>query len=141
MVTSDGVVKILDFGLAKISLASKITKSHTTVGTPAYMAPEQLRGEEVGPQTDIWALGVVFFELLTGDLPFRGEYTEALAYSILNEQPATLPDQPEVDRIIKRMLRKDPLQPYQSVDEALADRLDKRAPVAHQKRSGGAQRG
>ena len=75
------------------------------------------------------ALGIVLFELLTGDLPFRGEYQEALSYSILNEQPATLPDQPEVDRIIKRMLRKDPLQRYQSVDEMLADLLARRAPV------------
>src|SRR2546421_6942439 len=121
MVTADGVVKILDFGLAKIALASKITKSHTTVGTPSYMAPEQLRGEEVGPQADIWALGIVLFELLTGELPFRGEYQEAISYSILNEQPATLPDQPEVDRIIKRMLRKDPLQRYQSIEEVLHD--------------------
>ena len=141
MVTSDGVVKILDFGLAKITLASKLTKSHTTVGTPAYMAPEQLRGEDVGPQADIWSLGIVLFELLTGDLPFRGEYQEALSYSILNEQPATLPDQPEVDRIIKRMLRKDPLQRYQSVDEVLADLLARRAPVEQQELRGGAKLG
>jgi serine/threonine protein kinase/sugar lactone lactonase YvrE len=121
IVTRDGVVKILDFGLAKISLASKITKSHTTLGTAAYMAPEQLRGEEVGPQADIWALGVVLYELLTARLPFAGEYMQALAYSILNEQPASLPDQPRVDRIVKRMLRKDPLRRYQTSEELLQD--------------------
>ena len=121
MVTSDGVVKILDFGLAKISLATKITKSHTTLGTVAYMAPEQLRGEEVGPQTDLWALGIVLYELLTAKLPFAGEYMQALTYSILNEQPASLPGQPNVDRIVKRMLRKDPLQRYQTSEELLHD--------------------
>ena len=152
MVTSDGVVKILDFGLAKISLASNITKSHTSLGTAAYMAPEQIRGEEVGPQADIWALGIVLFELLTGKRPFRGDYAEALSYSILNEQPATVPDQPEVDRIVKRMLRKDPLQRYQTVEEVLHDLEPlktpssgsserKRATAAHQQLKSGAKLG
>ena len=141
MVTSDGVVKILDFGLAKISLASNITKSHTSLGTAAYMAPEQIRGEEVGPQADIWALGIILFELLTGKRPFRGDYAEALSYSILNEQPASLPDEPEIDRIIKRMLRKDPLQRYQTVDEVLADLRGKRAPVEQQRLKSGAKLG
>ena len=121
MVTSDGVVKVLDFGLAKLMTGTRITRSQMTVGTPSYMAPEQLRGKDVGPQADIWALGVVLFELLTGSLPFPAEHGEALIFSILNDPPATVPDQPEVDRIIKRMLRKDPLQRYQSVDEVLAD--------------------
>jgi len=141
MITADGVVKILDFGLAKITLASKITRSNTTVGTPAYMAPEQLRGEDVGPQADIWALGVVLFELLTGDLPFRGDYHAALSYAILNEQPASIPDQPEIDRIVKRMLRKDPLQRYQSVSELLADLAAKQAPAEHQRLKNGAKLG
>src|ERR1041385_2753424 len=128
MITSDGIAKILDFGLAKLAVASTITKSNTTVGTAAYMSPEQIRGQEVGPQTDIWALGIVFFELLTGRRPFRGEYPEALTYSILNEQPASLVGHPELDRIIKRMLRKDPLQRYQTVDEVLADLEPLKAP-------------
>jgi serine/threonine protein kinase/Tol biopolymer transport system component len=126
IVTRDGVAKILDFGLAKLALASRITKSNTTVGTAAYMSPEQIRGENVGPQADIWSLGVVFFELLTGRLPFLGEYTEALTYSILNEQPESIPEYPDADRIIKRMLRKDPLQRYQTIDEFLADLLERK---------------
>jgi serine/threonine protein kinase/Tol biopolymer transport system component len=121
MLTSDGIAKILDFGLAKLMLGSNITRSNTTLGTAAYMSPEQIRGEDVGPQSDIWSLGIVLFELLTGTRPFRGEYPEALTYSILNEQPASLPDQPDADRVIKRMLRKDPLQRYQTVDEVIAD--------------------
>ncbi|HEY5610812.1 MAG TPA: protein kinase [Thermoanaerobaculia bacterium] len=121
MLTRDGVAKILDFGLAKLTGATGITRDHTSLGTIAYMAPEQIRGEQVGPQADIWALGVVLFELLTGSRPFRGEYSEAISYSILNEQPAAIPDQPEADRIVKRMLRKDPLQRYQTIAEVLAD--------------------
>jgi len=121
MITADGIVKILDFGLAKLAVASNITKSHTTMGTAAYMAPEQIRGEPVGPQADIWSLGIVLFELLTGRRPFRGEYAEALTYAILNEQPASLPGKPELDRVYKRMLRKDPMQRYQTADEVLAD--------------------
>nr|MDP9362158.1 protein kinase [Acidobacteriota bacterium] len=126
MLTSDGVAKILDFGLAKLSGATGITRSHTSLGTIAYMTPEQIRGDQVGPQADIWALGVVLFELLTGKRPFRGEYTEAISYAILNEQPATITDlrsdlPHELDRIIKRMLRKDPLQRYQTASEVLSD--------------------
>ncbi|HLE57355.1 MAG TPA: protein kinase, partial [Rhodothermia bacterium] len=114
------------FGLAKLSGATGITRSHTSLGTIAYMAPEQIKGEEVGLQADIWALGIVLFELLTGKRPFRGEYTESIQYAILNEQPATItdlrPDLPsELDPIIKRMLRKDPLQRYQNVSEVLSD--------------------
>jgi eukaryotic-like serine/threonine-protein kinase len=141
MLTADGVVKIVDFGLAKLSAGSQLTKSRTSLGTAAYMAPEQLRGEEVGPQTDIWASGIVLFELLTGTRPFRGDYAEALSYSILNEQPATItelrPDLPvEIDRIIKKMLRKDPLQRYASTDEVIAELEVLRTPSSGSGKSG-----
>jgi eukaryotic-like serine/threonine-protein kinase len=141
MLTTDGVVKIVDFGLAKLSAGSQLTKSHTSLGTAAYMAPEQLRGEEIGPQADIWGTGIVLFELLTGTRPFRGEYAEALSYSILNEQPSTItelrPDLPaEVDRIIKKMLRKDPLQRYASTDEVIAELEVLRTPSSGSGKSG-----
>ncbi|MDP9362161.1 MAG: protein kinase, partial [Acidobacteriota bacterium] len=110
----------------KLTSGSDLTRSHTSVGTAAYMSPEQLRSEPVGPQTDIWALGILLFELLTGKRPFRGEYAEALSYSILNEQPMTVgelrPDLPAgVDPIIKRMLRKDPLQRQQTAEDVIVD--------------------
>ncbi len=74
MITKRGEVKNLDFGLAKLAGQSRITKTGTTVGTVAYMSPEQAQGEEVDHRTDIWSLGVVFYEILTGELPFKGEY-------------------------------------------------------------------
>jgi eukaryotic-like serine/threonine-protein kinase len=141
MLTPEGLVKVVDFGLAKLLAGSQLTKSHTSLGTAAYMAPEQLRGEEVGAQADIWSSGIVLFELLTGTRPFRGEYSEALSYSILNEQPATItelrPDLPvEIDRIIKKMLRKDPLQRYACTDDVIAELGVLRAPSSGSPTSG-----
>ncbi|MCM2317113.1 MAG: serine/threonine protein kinase, partial [Thermoanaerobaculia bacterium] len=141
IVTNEGVAKILDFGLAKLAGATHITQSKTTLGTLAYMAPEQIRGEAVGPQVDLWALGVVLFELLTGQRPFRGEYAQAVAYSILNEQPASLkelkPDAPpELERIVKKLLRKDPLQRCQTADEVLAELETLRVPNLGSAKSG-----
>ncbi len=83
-ITKDGIVKILDFGLAKLAGQTMMTKTGSTLGTVAYMSPEQLRGEEVDSRTDVWSLGVVFYEMITGKLPFNGEFGEAIIYSILN---------------------------------------------------------
>ncbi|MCM2315405.1 MAG: protein kinase, partial [Thermoanaerobaculia bacterium] len=141
MVTADGVVKIVDFGLAKLTDASLITQSTQTLGTLAYMAPEQIRGEPVGPQADLWSLGVVVFELLAGQRPFRGEYSQAIAFSILNEQPVSLaelrPDAPaELERVVRKLLRKDPLQRYQNADEVIAELEALRSPGSGSGKSG-----
>ncbi len=91
IVTTDGVVKILDFGLAKLG-SLNITPQGTTLGTPAYMSPEQVLQEKVDERTDIWSLGVVLYEALTGKLPFDGTYHQALAFSIVNEDPTSMLD-------------------------------------------------
>jgi predicted Ser/Thr protein kinase/dienelactone hydrolase len=112
MVTNDGLIKIMDFGLAKLKGKVGVTKAGSTVGTAAYMSPEQVQGEEVDEQTDIWSFGVVIHELVTGKLPFRGEHESAMMYSIMNEEPKTLralrPETPEaLEQIVTHCLLKD----------------------------------
>jgi serine/threonine protein kinase/tetratricopeptide (TPR) repeat protein len=126
MFTADGVAKILDFGLAKLAGKSRLTKTGATVGTIAYMSPEQARGEEVDHRTDIWAVGVVMYEMLVKRLPFDDEYEAAMLYSILNAEPKCVtdlrPDLPsEADRVIARCLQKDAASRYQSMRELVED--------------------
>lgn len=124
MVTKDGVVKILDFGLAKLAGQTKITKTAAVMGTTLYMSPEQAQGKKVDIQTDCWSLGVVMYEMLTGQLPFEGEHEQAIIYSILNETPippielrSEIPR--ELERIILKCLRKQKKDRYQSVEHVM----------------------
>jgi len=126
MLTNDGLVKIMDFGLAKLKGSSKLTKSHSTLGTIAYMSPEQARGEDVDQRTDIFSLGAVLYEMITGRRPFKGEHEAAMMYSLLNEIPEPLaryktniPN--ELQRIIDKALSKKPSERYQHADEIIAD--------------------
>ena len=126
MITPTGQVKIMDFGLAKVRGVSNITKFGTTLGTTAYMSPEQARGEHVDQRTDIWSLGVIFYELLTGKFPFRGEFEQAIIYSILNEEPEAIAAldrnlPARLDNIVGKMLNKDLNNRYQNTDELLKD--------------------
>jgi serine/threonine-protein kinase len=124
LIDKDGRLRILDFGLAKVKKEAMLTQFGTTVGTVAYMSPEQARGEDVDHRTDIWALGVVLHEMLTGEMPFKGEHEQAVIYAILNAEPHPLtsvaPKAPlELEEIVNRALAKRPEERYQAVSEML----------------------
>ncbi|MBT8401435.1 MAG: protein kinase [Rhodothermia bacterium] len=148
MVTGRGNVKILDFGVAKIVGSTSITADGNAVGTIKYMSPEQARGEVIDYRTDIWALGAVYYEMLTGRPPFTGVYDQAVIYQLLNEDPPppssvvrTLP--PGIDDLITRALRKQATDRFTSVEEmCLAiERLFKRDGDATSSRSATAAHG
>ncbi len=106
-------MKIVDFGLAKLSDQTRITRSGITMGTIAYMSPEQAKGENVDQRADVWSLGAVLYEMLTGERPFKGEHDTAVVYSILHAEPrpveALTPDAPlELKEIVEKALQKNP---------------------------------
>ena len=126
IIDKDSRVKILDFGLAKLKGISQLTKKQSTIGTIHYMSPEQILGEEVDHRTDIWSIGVVLYEILTGEMPFKGEYEQAVIYSILNEEPESITGlgaeiPVELEKIVNKSLSKNPDERYHQAYEMLAD--------------------
>ncbi|MFC1629387.1 serine/threonine protein kinase, partial [Gemmatimonadota bacterium] len=126
MVSMEGRVKVMDFGLAHLETRSKLTRTGTTMGTLSYSSPEQISGRLVDARSELFSLGVVFYELLTGRLPFPATNEAELVFSIINNEPERLTqirdDIPElVEAVSKKMLEKDPELRYQSCSELLGD--------------------
>ena len=125
MVTPEGRVKIMDFGLAKLRGEMDLTRTGTTVGTIAYMSPEQIAGGEVDQRVDLWAYGVVLYEMLTGERPFKGEHEAAVMYEILNVEPKALQsfrvDVPEhIRMLVSQLLQKESAKRIASAAEVMA---------------------
>jgi len=126
MLTDRGQVKIMDFGLAKSIAGSKATKAGTTLGTIGFMSPEQSRGEDVDSRTDIWSLGVLLYNMLTGQTPFKGEYEQAVIYSIMNVEPEPITGirtgvPVELEQCIGKCLQKKAEDRYPGVDGLMVD--------------------
>jgi serine/threonine-protein kinase len=129
MILDDNQVKVMDFGIARLDKSASMTQTGTALGTPNYISPEQLKGQPVDRRSDIFSLGVVFYELLTAQKPFKGETISALIYSILHTEPPPPSeinlDVPRIfDKITAKALVKDPDLRFQRARD-MADILRK----------------
>jgi serine/threonine protein kinase len=126
MVNNKNQIKVMDFGLAKIKGVTRLTKTTSTAGTIAYMSPEQLQGGEIDARSDIFSFGVVLYEMLSGQLPFKGDYESSMMYSIANEEPEPILQyrsdlSSEWLHIINRIMEKNPADRYQTINDILID--------------------
>lgn len=126
MIRKDGIVQVMDFGLAKLRGASRLTKEGTTVGTAGYMSPEQVQGLDTDHRSDIFSLGVLLYEMLAGQIPFKGVHETAIAYEIVNVESPPMSSikpeiTPELDAVILECLEKDPKERTQSAGQVALD--------------------
>jgi TolB-like protein/Tfp pilus assembly protein PilF/predicted Ser/Thr protein kinase len=124
LIGTDGRLRILDFGLAKLRGVSRLTQKDAMLGTVAYMSPEQVRGEDVDARSDLFSLGAVLYEMLAGRAAFSGAHTTAVQYAILNASPEPLarhvPGSARLESVIEKLLEKDPSRRYASADDVAA---------------------
>jgi serine/threonine protein kinase len=140
MVRKDGIVQIMDFGLAKLKGVSRLTKEGSTVGTAGYMSPEQIQGQDADHRSDIFSLGVLLYEMLTGQLPFKGVHETAIAYEIVNVDPVPMSSvssniDPDLDLLILECLEKNPWERTQSIAQVALDLKRYRRESGRQKMS------
>ncbi len=126
MVRKDGIVQIMDFGLAKLRGVTRLTKEGSTLGTAGYMSPEQVQGQDADHRSDIFSFGVLLYEMLAGQLPFKGVHETAIAYEIVNVDAAPMSSvkpemDPELERIVLECLEKDPNERSQSAKQIAID--------------------
>ncbi len=126
LIDKDGRVRIVDFGLARLGGATRLTRESSTLGTLHYMSPEHFQALELDHRSDIWAVGVILYEMLTGKVPFEGDYEAAVMYSVLNEEPAPISESDAVvaeqlQPLVSKALVKKPEERYQNVSELAKD--------------------